>query len=274
MRQLLLAIAGRLPGGLLRRIGAWQWTGPLARRLVSAGSGWIRNQDVVISHGVGAGLKFNAAGANPGYALGTTEPPVQEALQRLVKPGDVVYDIGANVGFFTVLLGRLVEPGGTVAAFEPLPATAESLRKNAALNGFAHVTVFANAVGRCAGNVKLALREESTWAKLADADTTGPTLEVPMVAIDDLVEAETIRPPSLVKIDVEGAELEVIEGMRRTLLKHRPVVLCEMHGKNAAFAALMRELRYDVRAIESDLPLEDAPWDVHALATARGMGGE
>jgi len=269
MRRLLLAIASRVPGGLLRRIGAWQWTGPLARKLVAAGSRWIRTQDVVISHGVGAGLKFNAGGANPGYALGTSEPPVQEALQRLVKPGDVAYDIGANVGFFTVLLGRLVGPAGVVAAFEPLAPTAEALRRNAALNGFAHVTVFPNAVGRSAGTVKLALREESTWAKLADATTTGPTLDVTMVAIDTLVEAGTIRPPSLVKIDVEGAELEVIEGMRRTLLKYRPVVLCEMHGKNAAYAALMRELGYDLSALESPLPLAEAPWDVHALATAR-----
>lgn len=269
MRTLLLAIASRLPGGLLRRIGAWQWTGPLARRLVAAGSSWIRTQDVVISHGAAAGLKFNAAGANPGYALGTTEPPVQDTLQRLVKPGDVCYDIGANVGFFTVLLGRLVGPTGAVAAFEPLPPTAEALRRNAALNNFGHVTVFANAVGRAPGLVKLALREESTWARLADADTTGPTLDVPMVAIDDLVEAGTIRPPSMVKIDVEGAELEVIEGMRRTLLKHRPVVLCEMHGKNVEYARLMTELGYDLRALESELPLAQAPWDVHALATPR-----
>lgn len=266
MRALLLAIASRLPGGLLRRIGAWQWTGPLARRLVAAGSRWIRTQDVVISHGVGTGLRFNAAGANPGYALGTTEPAVQDALQRLVKPGAVAYDIGANVGFFTVLLGRLVGPTGAVAAFEPLPDTATALRHNAALNGFGHVTVFAHAVGRAPGTVKLALREESTWAKLADATTTGPTLDVTMVAVDDLVEAGTIRPPSLVKIDVEGAELEVIEGMRRTLLQYRPVVLCEMHGKNVAYAALMEELGYTVSALESPLPLGDAPWDVHALA--------
>jgi len=266
MRRLLVAIASRLPDGLLRRIGAWQWTGPLARKLVAAGSGWIRTQDVVISHGAGAGLKFNAGGANPGYALGTSEPVVQDALKRLVRRGDVAYDIGANVGFFTVLLGRLVGPEGAVAAFEPLPATAESLRRNAALNGFGHVTVFANAVGRAPGPVKLALREESTWAKLADATSTGPTLDVTMVAIDGLVEAGTIRPPAFVKIDVEGAELEVIEGMRRTLLQHRPIVLCEMHGKNAPYAALMESLGYRVTALESPLPLADAPWDVHALA--------
>ena len=267
IRRLLLAIASRLPAGLLRRIGAWQWTGPLARRLVALGSAWIRQADVVISHGAAAGLRFNTAGANPGYALGTTEPLVQEALRRLLRPGDVVYDIGANVGFFTVLAARLVGSGGAVVAFEPLPSTAEALRRNAALNGFAHVTVVARAVGRAAGAAKLALREESTWARLAAPGETGPTVEVEMVAIDDLVGSGAIRPPALVKIDVEGAELEVIAGMRRTIAAHHPTILCEMHGTNAAFAAQMAELGYGVTALESPLPLADAPWDVHALAT-------
>lgn len=269
IRRLLTTLVGILPARVLRRVGAWQWSGPLAKRLVAAGSAWIRRQDVVISHGVAAGLRFNAAGANPGYALGTSEPLVQGTLRELVKAGQIVYDIGANVGFFTVLLGRLVGSGGAVYAFEPVPETSRSARHNAELNGFAHITVFANAVGRRTGTVQLALRGESTWAKFADEQTTGPTLEVPLVAIDDLVSAGTIRPPSLVKIDVEGAELEVIEGMRRTLAAHRSVILCEMHGKNAAFADLMREVGYDVRPLESDAPLASASWDVHALATPR-----
>jgi FkbM family methyltransferase len=266
MRRMLVWVASRLPAGLLRRIGAWQWTGPLARRMVAASSGWIRRQDVVISHGAAAGLRFNAAGANPGYALGTSEPEVQDAVRGLVKPRDVVYDIGANVGFYTVLTGRLVGPAGAVYAFEPLADTAKAARRNADLNGFTHVTVLTNAVGRRAGRVKLALREESTWAKLADESTTGPTVDAEMVAIDDLVEAGTIRPATFVKIDVEGAELEVIEGMRRTIAAHRPVILCEMHGKNAAFQALMDGLGYDVRALEGELPLAQASWNVHALA--------
>lgn len=269
MRRLLLAIASRMPASWLRTIGAWQWTGPLARRFVAAGSSWIRTQDVTISHGIGAGLRFNAAGANPGYALGTTEPQTQDTLTRLARPGAVAYDIGANVGFFTVLMARQVGPSGAVYAFEPLPATAKALQHNADLNGFGQVKVFASAVGRSAGTVKLALQEESTWAKLADGTTTGPTVDVPMVAIDALVEAGTIRPPSLVKIDVEGAELEVIEGMRRTLLKHQPVVLCEMHGKNVAYADLMESLGYTVSALETDEPLRSARWDVHALAEPR-----
>src|SRR5437868_2582656 len=101
IQRVLARIVAFLPPRLLRAVGAWQWTGPLARRLVGASSAWLRRQDVVISHGVAAGLRFNAAGANPGYALGTSEPLVQQEVARLVCAGDVVYDIGSNVGFFT-----------------------------------------------------------------------------------------------------------------------------------------------------------------------------
>lgn len=269
MRRLLSLIAGKLPAGLIRRIGAWQWTGPLARRFTAAASGWIRNQDVVISHGVGKGLRFNAAGANPGYALGTTEPIVQKAVAELVRAGDVVYDIGANVGFYTVLLGRLTGPTGAVWAFEPLAQSAAAARRNAESNGFSQVTVINKAVGRRSGSISMVLGEESTWAKVADSGAQGPTISVEMTSIDELVDSGAIKPPNFVKIDVEGAELEVILGMRRTIERHQPVILCEMHGKNAEYQALMEELRYSVRALEEDRPLAQCHWDVHALAKPR-----
>lgn len=269
MKRILLAIAARMPASWLRRVGVSQWTGPLARKLVVSGSAWLRTGDVTISHGVATGLRFNASGANPGYALGTTEPLTQDALAKLIKPGMVIYDIGANVGFFTVLMAKLTGPTGAVFAFEPMPVTADAARRNAALNQFEHVTVTAAAVGRASGTVKLAIQEESTWAKLDDGSGTSPTIDVPMVAIDALVAAGTIKPPALIKIDVEGAELEAIEGMRATLREHRPAVLCEMHGKNREYAVLMEALDYSLRALESDEPVATGRWDVHALATPR-----
>jgi FkbM family methyltransferase len=221
---------------------------------------------------VGAGLRFDAGGANPGYALGTTEPLVQEALAGLLRPADVFYDIGANVGFFTILGAHMVGPGGRVFAFEPLPENAVALRRNAALNGFDHVTLIEAAVSHAAGTATLFTAAEPTWAKLAtpgDAQATERTVTVRLVTIDDLLAEGSVAAPTLVKIDVEGAELDVIAGMTHTIERHRPVILCEMHGKNHEFAALMRALAYDVTVIEGPGPLEEARWDVHALARPR-----
>jgi FkbM family methyltransferase len=266
--RLAYRLVSALPAQWLRRIGAWQWTGPLPQRLVQAGSRWLRRRDVVIRHGVAAGLRFNAGGANPGYALGTTEPLVQAALERHLKPGDIFYDIGANVGFFTVLGAKLVAPAGRVCAFEPLPGNVVALRHNIALNALERVSVVEAAVGREMGTASLILAEEPTWAKLAAAGTppAGRALPVRLVSVDALIASGSVPPPTLVKIDVEGAELDVITGMTVTMRRHRPTILCEMHGRNREFAAAMRECGYEVAVLEGAERLEESRWDVHALA--------
>ena len=272
--QLAYRLVSALPAGWLRRIGAWQWTGRVPRRLVQAGSRWLRCRDVTIHHGAAAGVRFNSGGANPGDALGTTEPLVQAALQEHLGPGDVFYDIGAAVGFFTVLGARLVGPGGRVCAFEPLPANAAALRHNVALNGFDQVAVIEAAVGRSAGTAVLELSAEPTWARLASPASAGAerSTTVRVVSVDELLASGELPPPTLVKIDVEGAELEVIGGMTAALRRHRPVMLCEMHGKNREFAGLMRELEYDVHPLEGRETLESSRWDVHVLATPARRG--
>ncbi|HTT67102.1 MAG TPA: FkbM family methyltransferase [Gemmatimonadales bacterium] len=279
--RLAYRLVSALPPSWLRRIGAWQWAGALQRRLVRIGSTWLRQRDVTIRHGAAAGLRFNPGGANPGYALGTTEPVLQEALAERLRPGDVVYDIGANVGFFTVLAARLVGPTGRVVAFEPLPANLAALRHNIALNHFDNVTVIDAAVAAAAGTAGLVLGGEPTWARLATrtgepagtaagqgaADAARPAaITVRLVSVDELLANGTLPPPTLVKIDVEGAELEVVGGMTATLRAHGPILLCEMHGKNREFAALMHELEYLARPLEGREPVESARWDVHVVA--------
>ncbi len=291
--QIAFRVVSALPSSWLRRIGAWQWAGALQQRFVRTASQWLRQRDVTIRHGAAAGLKFNAGGANPGYALGTSEPAVQEALQERLRPGDVVYDIGANVGFITVLAARLVEPAGRVVAFEPLPANVAALRHNIDLNQLDNVTVIDAAVGAASGTAGLVLAEEPTWARLAprggepasdsprshaDGPTGTPTghgakgaaapaaIEVRVVSVDGLLAAGALPPPTLVKIDVEGAELDVVRGMTATLRRYGPILLCEMHGRNREFAALLRDLGYQARTLEGHEPLETAPWDVHVVA--------
>jgi FkbM family methyltransferase len=185
-------------------------------------------------HGIGRGLRFDSRGGNPGYALGTSDMEEQNAIARHLSAGQVFYDIGANVGFFTTLAARLVGPQGQVYGFEPFPASAATARDNAARNGFTHVQIIEAAVSNFDGEAVFDVSNTITTFRLAkpgeDLEQTAHTIKVPVVRMDGQI-AAGLRPPNVVMIDVEGAELEVLEGMRETLLSHRPTVICEVHWR-------------------------------------------
>lgn len=186
-----------------------------------------------IGVGVGRGLLFDPGVSNPDYGRGTNEIPVQEALQRHTTPGSVVFDIGANVGFFTVLAARLVGADGRVFAFEPVPENAAQIRRNAGLNRLDNITVVEKAVTDTAGRGQLVLARYSGGAALSTAERPPDATDavtVDLVTIDGAIRGGDIAPPSVVKIDVEGAEIEVLRGMTETLRAHRPTVICEIDG--------------------------------------------
>lgn len=269
-RSVLHQLVGALPTGWIKRISALQFRSPVFRAVLNAGSGFLRHRDLTIRQGEGAGLRFNTADSNVGYVLGTTEPAMQHAIAGRLAPGDVFWDVGAHVGFFSVIGARKVGPTGATYAFEPLPANVAALRHNAALNAFPNLEVFDAALSDRAGETSLQLVGNSTGPKLLDAgadERSAGTIHVRTYAIDDLVAEGRTRPPTLLKIDVEGAELLVIEGARKTLAAHRPVVICEMHGKNAEYVALMTELGYRVATLEGDPDVAHAYWNCHTVAT-------
>ena len=211
-------------------------------------------------------------------AFGDLESSVQEAMVRHLAPGTVMYDIGANIGFFSLLGARLAGPEpGHVYAFEPAPANAEAIEVNAARNEFPNITVIAKAVGEAPRRVRLQLVDDAAWSKLESVGThplTEEVLEVDQVAIDDLVSAGEIRPPALVKIDVEGAELGVLEGMRSTIAAHQPTIICELHDTNREFVAAMRDLGYRVVNLDGPGPLDEPGSGSYALALPRTDPGD
>lgn len=187
--------------------------------------------------GVGMGLAFESGPSNRAYESGDNELPFQEALASCLKPDAVFYDIGANVGFFTVIGARLVGPHGTVYAFEPVPENAAYIRLNVRLNRFHNVTVVEKAISSSTGRSRLWLAEYSGGAALTTASAppdARKVIEIDLTSVDDLVFREKWRPPAVVKIDVEGAEIEVLQGMRHTLSKIRPVVLYEIDDEKPA----------------------------------------
>jgi FkbM family methyltransferase len=203
-------------------------------------------------------------------AFGNLESAVQEAMVRHLGDGGVFYDIGANIGFFALLGGHLAGvERGHVYAFEAAPDNAEAIRVNAALNGIGNVSVIGKAVSAQSGRGRLQVVDDQSWSKLEDYGEhpyTEQVIEVDLVSIDDLLAAGEIRPPTLVKIDVEGAELAVLEGMRSTIEAHRPAIICELHGTHHEFVAAMRDHGYRLINLEGTIPVSEEGASAHALA--------
>lgn len=228
--------------------------------------------EVAVVHGFASGLRFPAAALPPAHAhtrlvlLGDLEVPLQEALRRHVAPGAVVWDVGANVGFFTLLAARLVTAGGAsgrVLAFEPVPAVARQVAAAATRNGVADaVEVRAAALAASPGRAAFHVVADGSWSHLADRgahERTAETIEVDVTTVDALVAAGS-PPPDVLKVDVEGSEVAVLEGARETLRAHRPLVLCELHETNAEVCDLLDAEGYVATSLDGPThPREAGP---------------
>ena len=154
---------------------------------------------------------------------------IHRLLDRFVRPGSTVVDVGANIGYNTIHAARLTGRRGRVVAVEPTRDNLDVLRGNVAAARLANVRVEPVAAGRTAGIRELFVRGDksavnSLFPRSCYAFVTD-VVRVPVVPLDDLVPGRA----DLVKIDVEGAELDVLEGMPRLLETAAPVLIVEWH---------------------------------------------
>jgi FkbM family methyltransferase len=164
---------------------------------------------------------------------GLWEAHVTGWLQRTLTRGQVFVDVGANVGYFTILGGQLVGPQGRVVAVEAHPRLAELLRRNVILNGLhGFVTTWHRAAWSSATDVKLHIRTSfagnSSVGSIGDEalDRLGDTehiVEVPALPVDDILEG--MDRVDVLKVDVEGAEVHVFAGLARTLAANPGIVV-------------------------------------------------
>lgn len=162
------------------------------------------------------------------YWLGTHEPRVQDWLAANVPVASVVYDVGAHAGFFTLLCSALTGPGGAVHAFEPRAENVERLDANLRANHAGNVTVVAAAAGDRTGEAAFVLDASTLQGHLASSGASGGAT-VAATTIDAHVDGGAPA-PDVIKIDVEGAEGAVLRGGARTIARHRPLLLIEVHS--------------------------------------------
>lgn len=162
------------------------------------------------------------------YLTGNYEPATARVIAGLLRPGDHFADIGANAGFFTLLGAQAVGPAGKVFSFEPLPAMRARIRTDVKANGFANVQIHDFAVSDTEGTLVFHEGPEghkgvSSLRAIANA---AARFEVQTRPLDAL--ADDLAPLRLVKIDVEGAEHRVVQGMRHIIETQRPYLLVEI----------------------------------------------
>lgn len=170
-------------------------------------------------------------GAAPRLLLfGTYEPAVGRAIEICAEPGMRVFDIGANVGFFTRLAASAVAPNGQVVAFEPDPENLVQLRRNATLTSVSVlVESFAVADSRTVARLYRDHRS-NTRSSLEIIGQRGvrDVQAVATISLDEWCDDHRIESVDLIKIDIEGAEMRALAGARATIAKSRPLVIVEV----------------------------------------------
>jgi FkbM family methyltransferase len=240
--------------------------------------------------GIGPGrlrLAANDKLAGMIYLLGF-ELPERDLFARILRPGDSVIDVGANIGLYSILSAGCVGPQGAVHAFEPVPETMRRLRKNVALNGYEQRVRCVEAAASVQDGVGLinVPEEGGSFSSLgAPLHGTGThkSVEVRCVRLDTYVAENGLTDVWLVKLDVEGWETHVINGATELLATQRPHLLVEFSdataggggGSCAELYGTLTNLGYRLFRFDSDEgeiiedPLREHYDGVNLLATQR-----
>jgi FkbM family methyltransferase len=211
--------------------------------------------------------------------LGTYEPELQATLVEFLRPGQVIYDVGANIGYVTLMFAHHTGATGQVFAFEALPVNVERIRKNLALNAIKNVGVISGAVLDKAGDVTFYVHESVGMGKAAGSAGRHEAqykaeITVPGLSLDEFVYQQGNPAPDVVKMDIEGGEVLALPGMKRLLNEHHPLMLLELHGPESEKVAweTLTSAGYSLRQMSAGYPVIETPeklgWKAYVIARA------
>lgn len=177
------------------------------------------------------------------HIRGTYELETQLAIDRMVQPGFVCYDLGASIGYLSLLMARKAK---RVYAFEPASHAAAEIRKHAAANHLENITIVPSAVSDSVRTVRFTQNENTYGSRIAEGQSKWPTVELTTITLDDFVQNNPM--PDFIKIDVEDEEARVLQGARSILAQRRTTICCELHSENSAreVQKILEEYRYKI----------------------------
>jgi len=234
--------------------------------------------EITIAAGPAKGLRMALdLQSEKDYWLGTYEPNLRQAAQKWIKPGDVIYDVGANVGYISLLASNLAGRGGHVFAFEALPANIQRLTANISLNNLSNqVTITHAAVTGENTPVTFYMHKSGAMGKAEGSagrdENYQDSITVDGLTLDHFVFTKKNPAPSLIKLDIEGGEGNALLGAKELLATHTPILLIELHGKVAAREVWgsLRAHQYNIHALQPGYPsinnLDQLDWKAYILA--------
>jgi FkbM family methyltransferase len=199
------------------------------------------------------------------------EPETAPLFLRLAAHAGATLDVGAHVGFYTLLAAH-ANPDGRVFAFEPLPSVYRRLQKNVHVNRLKNVCCIPSAVGEIDGSAEffhVAVEVPSSSSLSAEFMRAAGEVHrsiVPVLTVDRFARENALAPIDLVKIDTESTEPEVLRGMRETLRRDHPILVCEVlegHGSEERLGEVLRSLGYYYYLLTRDGPVQRDRIEAH-----------
>lgn len=216
------------------------------------------------------------------YLLGNYEPAVTHAILNYCRPGWTGMDVGAHLGYFSMLIAQTMSATGRCVVFEPHTGNANRIQQVIDKNNLQNLLLERIALGERSGVSLFAMHDNASMGRLdhlvpvADREVFSTFGEIEVTSLDDYMDRELLEKVNFIKVDIEGAEWDFIRGAIRTIEKHHPILLVEIHQfapveqHARPFIQELQNLGYDVLDIETHLPVRiDSFSGGHVLAMPR-----
>jgi FkbM family methyltransferase len=209
---------------------------------------------VPVLRGPVKGMKWIVGSSVHSCWLGSYEFSEQQAILRHLKPGMAAYDIGAHVGFYTLMFSKIVGPSGEVHAFEPYPDNIRFLQRHIELNKLHNVVINSLAVSNKSGEIEFYKSYTAFMGNIMNKLEWLDSLKVNAINLDQYININGNRPPDFVKMDVEGAESLVLAGMEELINIKKPILFISLHGEEVAkkCSIILKKYKYKTFDLEGN----------------------